>query len=69
MEDNHDFLRRLYGPAIAFVVTLAFGAWFYTMREPHEGPFSSPLGVASIAIGAAIGQVIAGLIARRHMRR
>lgn len=55
--------------AVTFAVTLALGLWLYAMRQPTDGFFSSPLGVVGVALGVAAGQVIATLIARRHLRR
>jgi hypothetical protein len=73
MDDPNDFLRKLYGPrmlalvALTFAFTLALGLWIHWMLEPAEGLFSSPLGPVSLAAGAAIGQVVAGFLARRHL--
>jgi hypothetical protein len=73
MDDDRNSFRRMYGPmllvVVTFTLTLALGVWFYVMREPSEGMFSSPAGVVTFALGAALGQVIAALLARRHLRR
>ena len=73
MSDPDDPLRKPYGSplpfhvAVTFAVTLALGVWIHVMRQPADGMFSSPLGVMAVAAGAAIGQLIATLVARRHL--
>jgi hypothetical protein len=53
---------------LVFAVTLALGLWLHAIVGA-EGFFSSLPAVVGLAAGAAVGQVIADVIARRHRGR
>jgi hypothetical protein len=74
MGQDPDLLRRMYGPglpglvALTFAVTLLLGLWLHAVAQPGEGTFSSLLGVVGAALGTAVGQLVAGVVVRRHLR-